>query len=81
MSLNNSSSSSGGSFFGILGIIFIVLKLVGVISWSWWWVLCPIYAPYLIAFIVLGIIYIHEQHSYKRFKERMRKKVDEEKRS
>jgi hypothetical protein len=30
---------------GILGVIFITLKLVGVITWSWWWVLLPIYGP------------------------------------
>ncbi len=26
---------------GVLGIVFIVLKLCGVIDWSWWWVLAP----------------------------------------
>jgi hypothetical protein len=35
---------------GILGVIFITLKLVGVITWSWWWVLLPIYGP-----LVLGV--------------------------
>ena len=24
-----------------LTIVFIVLKLLGVINWSWWWVLSP----------------------------------------
>ena len=31
--------------FGILGIVFVVLKLVDVIAWSWWLVLLPIYGP------------------------------------
>ena len=42
------SNKSGSSFSGcglgvagVLGIVFIVLKLVGVIDWSWWWVLSP----------------------------------------
>ena len=26
---------------GMLGIVFTVLKLVGVINWSWWWVTSP----------------------------------------
>ncbi len=40
---NSSSSSSGGiGFSGLLTIVFIVLKLVGKIDWSWWWVLAPI---------------------------------------
>ena len=30
------------TFLGLLGLIFIVLKLVGVIAWSWWFVLSPI---------------------------------------
>lgn len=25
----------------VLGLIFIVLKLTGLITWSWWWVLSP----------------------------------------
>ena len=27
----------------VLLIVFIVLKLCGVIHWSWWWVLSPIW--------------------------------------
>ena len=27
--------------FGILGTAFVVLKLCGVIDWSWWFVLMP----------------------------------------
>ena len=32
----------GIGFLDALALIFIVLKLTGVISWSWWWVLAPI---------------------------------------
>ena len=32
-------------FFGVLTLIFIVLKLTNVIAWSWWWVLSPILIP------------------------------------
>lgn len=28
-------------FFGLLTIIFVVLKLTNTIDWSWWWVLSP----------------------------------------
>lgn len=41
---------------GILGIIFIVLKLVGTISWSWWWVLSPFWICLLI-WLVFSIIF------------------------
>jgi len=34
-------SGGGISFTGLLTIIFIVFKLVGKITWSWWWVISP----------------------------------------
>jgi hypothetical protein len=39
-----SESNSGGfPFLPILGLIFITLKLFGVITWAWWIVLLPLY--------------------------------------
>lgn len=39
-----SSSSSGGvGFVGLLTIVFITLKLLGIIDWSWLWVLSPLW--------------------------------------
>lgn len=38
---------SGVSILGLLGIVFVVLKLGGwteVATWSWWWVLAPFWA-------------------------------------
>lgn len=32
-------------FAGLLSLLFIGLKLTGVINWSWWLVLLPLYAP------------------------------------
>lgn len=43
-------------FLGVLGLIFIVLKLVGTISWSWWLVLLPFYGGFLLS--ILFILYI-----------------------
>lgn len=45
-------------FCGSLLLIFIVLKLVGVISWPWIWVLAPgwIGAIIILAYIVLKVI-------------------------
>lgn len=45
-------------FFGLLTIVFIVLKLTGVIAWSWWWVLAPIWIPVLISAVVVFIVWI-----------------------
>lgn len=56
---NNSSSSSGGmGFFGLLTIVFIVLKLTHVISWPWVWVLFPLWAPIAIGLVLLVIFTI-----------------------
>jgi hypothetical protein len=54
----SSSSSSGIGFGGLLAILFIALKLTGVIAWSWWWVLSPIWiSVLLVLLIVAGAIY------------------------
>lgn len=36
---------ASNSVLDILLIIFIVLKVTGNITWSWWWVLSPIWIP------------------------------------
>lgn len=43
--MSNSNSSGGIGIGGVLLIVFIVLKLCGVIAWSWWWVLGPFWIP------------------------------------
>lgn len=48
---DSSSSSSGIGVFGLLGVAFVVLKLMGYITWSWWWVTAPFWGP--LAFLVL----------------------------
>lgn len=59
---NNVSIKSGVGFIGFLQLIFIVLKLIGIISWSWLWVLSPIwisvalYALVIIVLLVLSLI-------------------------
>lgn len=56
MNENNKTTVNGGiGFTGLLTIVFIVLKLCGVISWSWLWVLSPIWisAALLVVLIVL----------------------------
>ena len=49
----NRSISVG--FFGLLALLFIALKLMGHIDWSWWWVLAPLWGPLaFFAMLVLG---------------------------
>jgi hypothetical protein len=47
--------SSGIGFAGLLTILFIGLKLTGHITWSWWWVLSPIW---ITAGFVMSILFV-----------------------
>lgn len=47
---------NGIGFFGLLGIVFITLKLTGVIAWSWWWVLAPFWVPLSITLLAIAFI-------------------------
>ena len=42
------------SFCGLLGLAFIVLKLTGVIAWSWLWVTAPLWGA--LAIVVLSFV-------------------------
>lgn len=42
---DSNNTSSGIGFWGLLTIALIVLKLCSVITWSWWWVLFPVWVP------------------------------------
>lgn len=56
---NNSNSSGSGSkglgFTGALQIVFIVLKLLGKINWSWLWVLSPTWISLILAIVIVII--------------------------
>ncbi len=49
-------SGGGIGFVGALLLVFIVLKLVGYIAWSWWWVLSPAWIG--VALLVLGVVFV-----------------------
>ncbi len=83
MSENSSSSSSGGvGVLGLLGVAFVVLKLMGIITWSWWWVTLPFWGglALVIGIILIGAVgvgivggtaaVLAEQKSRKRIRER-----------
>ena len=54
---NSSTASCSIGFVDLLAIAFIVLKLLGKITWSWWWVLSPIWISAILV-IILIVIYI-----------------------
>jgi len=54
-SSNNSTSTGGIGFTGLLPVLFIGLKLTNYIAWSWLWVLCPLWIPLV---VVLGVFFV-----------------------
>ena len=54
----NNGAKGGIGFTGLLQLTFIILKLVGVIKWSWAWVLAPLWICGAIALVSIVIILI-----------------------
>lgn len=48
----------GTSLTTLLTVLFVALKLLGIISWSWWWVLSPLWIGLAFTLVVLlfGIV-------------------------
>ena len=57
---NSKNVSINFPILGILGLIFITLKLTGHIAWSWLWVLSPFWIPLAIALVIIFGIFIYE---------------------
>lgn len=55
---DDKKTTGGISFFGALTVLFIGLKLSGIIHWSWCWVLSPIWMPCAVILTVLVVAYI-----------------------
>lgn len=74
---DRNSSTGGIGFFGALTILFIGLKLGNVITWSWLWILAPMWIPTIIGIAILIIYVLYyairfelDKRRWKRFRER-----------
>ena len=58
MDNNNNVSGGGVGIAGVLTIVFIVLKALGFITWSWWWVFSPLWicAALFAAIFIIGLL-------------------------
>lgn len=56
--MDNKAKQGGLGIVYVLTIVFIVLKLLGVIRWSWIWVLSPIWISAVIVVAVFSVILI-----------------------
>lgn len=71
MSQNTERSSRGIGVVGLLGVVFVTLKLCGVINWSWWWVTLPFWggAAAVLMIVVIGatvLTWVHRDKVKKR---------------
>lgn len=56
--INNNQNNGGIGFLGLLTILFIGLKLTGYITWSWVWVLSPLWIGFAVALALFVIIFV-----------------------
>lgn len=71
----NNTTAGGIGFCGLLAVAFIVLKLTGVINWSWLWVLAPIWIPtgIVLAAIVVVLIVVLTKETIRSLERRNRR--------
>lgn len=52
------ATASWCGFLGLLFLVFLVLKLLGKIAWSWWWVTAPLWGPFVLVCVGALIFFI-----------------------
>ena len=55
---NNQTVTTSFPIASILTIVFVVLKLTNNISWSWWWVLSPLWIPLGLIAIFFVVVFV-----------------------
>lgn len=56
--MNNKSNQGSVSLMGITFLIFLVLKLTGLINWSWWLVTLPLWGGIVLWMAVFLIFFL-----------------------
>jgi hypothetical protein len=46
------ANSSGIGVLGLLGVVFVTLKLTHYVDWSWWWVTIPFWGGFALALLI-----------------------------
>tara|TARA_S200002703_G_C3731936_1_gene224970 strand:+ start:664 stop:867 length:204 start_codon:yes stop_codon:yes gene_type:complete len=55
--MSKQSNNSGGvGVLGLLGVAFVILKLTGHITWSWWWVTAPFWGGFALIIAILIVV-------------------------
>ena len=56
--MSNNSVNFDGLLIGLLGVLFVGLKLTGFIDWSWWWVTLPFWGGIALVALVFLIWFL-----------------------
>lgn len=56
MKEESGATTAGLSTMGLLGVVFVTLKLCHVIDWSWWWVTLPFWGAIGLCLVFLIIV-------------------------
>lgn len=57
MSDNQTTNTSGGiGLVGGLFLLFLGLKLIHVIDWSWWWITAPLWIPTALVLTAFALV-------------------------
>lgn len=65
--MNNNTINHIGIGLGILTIVFFVLKIIGILDWSWTWVFAPIWIfggtalVMIVALIIISFIIMRKE--------------------
>lgn len=55
--MSEKTSNSGGiGVLGLLGVLFVALKLTGFIDWSWWWVTLPFWGVMALVLLITILV-------------------------
>lgn len=69
MKREDGQTASGLSLPVVVFVVFLTLRLAGVISWSWWWVTSPLWivAAIIVAITILyAVVFTYRYRKHKR---------------
>ncbi len=69
MKREDAQTATGLSLPVVVFVVFLTLRLAGVISWSWWWVTSPLWivAALIVAITILYVaVFAYRYHKHKR---------------
>lgn len=57
--MKREKGNAGIGIFGLMGVIFVVLKIMEVkpiAEWSWWWVTAPFWGGFAVVFVIMAMV-------------------------